>query len=269
MRGIMLRGMAVGVTETVPGVSGSTVAIVLGVYEELIYNLSLMTTKKRREAYPFLFIFGIGMVLGFILSLFLIDYFLTNFKTQTLSFFMGIVVGFIPFLWKETVSLSRRKLSLRNYIIILVFFSVVVFGQLFGGFGAMNVEQLTTLDYVFLIVAGFIASTALVLPGISGALILTIFGIYELAKDSLLALHMPVVLSIGSGVVLGVLLSSKFIRILLKKHPVETYSAMLGLVVGSIFAILANMDPLASSAGLIMTTLTFLLGGLGSVFLQR
>src|SRR5690625_3300850 len=122
----MFRGMAVGIIETVPGVSGSTVAIVLGIYDQLIYNLSLLTTKKRREAYPFLFVFGIGLVLGFILSLLLIDFFLTNFRTPTLSLFMGIVVVLFRFLWRWCSLLGWGCLSAKDYSVIFTFLSMVV-----------------------------------------------------------------------------------------------------------------------------------------------
>ena len=69
--------MAVGATETVPGVSGSTVAMILGIYERLDYSLSILTTNQRKKAFPFLTVFGIGMVIGFALSIFLIGYLLT------------------------------------------------------------------------------------------------------------------------------------------------------------------------------------------------
>lgn len=265
----MVRGMAVGLIETVPGVSGSTVAIVLGIYEKLIYNLSLLTTRKRREALPFLFAFGIGGILGFILSLLLIDYFLTNFRTPTLALFTGIVAGLIPFLWRETIALSRGKLSSKHYLITAFFLSLVIIGQLFGDFGALNIEELSLANYLFFIVAGFIASTALVLPGISGALILTIFGIYELAKDSLLDLYMPVVLPIFFGVITGILISSRLIRYLLEHYSAETYSAIVGLVIGSIFAIISNMDPVTSFSTLIYSVMTFVFGVSFSVLVKK
>lgn len=87
MLGIIFRGMAVGITETVPGISGSTVAMILGIYERLIYSLSILTTKHRKEALPFLFTFGAGMVIGFAISIFIISYLLHYYRTPTLIFF--------------------------------------------------------------------------------------------------------------------------------------------------------------------------------------
>src|SRR5699024_3622971 len=129
------RGIAVGVTETIPGVSGSTIAMILGIYERLIYSLSILTTNQRKNALPFLFTFGIGMIVGFLFGIFLIDYLLKNYRTPTLMFFIGIIIGFLPYLWKETLSLSENKLKVKHYIIIFLFLCLVIFGQLLGGMG--------------------------------------------------------------------------------------------------------------------------------------
>ncbi len=95
----VIQGMFVGITETVPGVSGSTIAMILGVYERLLNALSMLTTKDRIKAFPFLFTFGIGMAGGFIASIQLIQYLLANFQLQTFFFFIGIITGFLPYIY--------------------------------------------------------------------------------------------------------------------------------------------------------------------------
>lgn len=260
MFGIMFRGMAVGITETVPGVSGSTVAMILGVYERLIYSLSILTTNQRRKAYPFLIIFGIGMAIGFAFSIFLIDFLLKNYRTPTLMFFAGIIVGFLPYLWKEALHLSETKLKTKHYIIVFLFLCLVIFGQLLGGANNIDLNNLSLADYLFFATTGFIASTALVLPGISGALILTIFGIYEIAMESLISLNIPIILAIGSGIVFGVLFSSKLIYYLLGNFKIETYAAMIGLVSGSIYAIVYNIDGMFDHPTIILSLITFIAG---------
>ncbi|WP_026675294.1 DUF368 domain-containing protein [Alkalihalobacterium bogoriense] len=260
MFGILFRGMSVGITETVPGISGSTVAMILGIYERLIYSLSILTTKHRKEALPFLFTFGTGMVVGFALSIFIINYLLSYYRTPTLMFFIGIIVGFLPYLWKETVNHSKNKLNIKHYLIMFLFLSIVVIGQFLSGMNQIDLNNLSIADYLFFTIAGFIASTALVLPGISGALILTILGIYEIATASLLSFDLPIIGAIGSGVVLGVLLTSKLIRYLLTNYTVETYAAMIGLVSGSIYAILDNLDSVVGTSTIVVSLLTFLAG---------
>src|SRR5690625_2211211 len=269
MLGILLRGMSVGVTETVPGVSGSTVAMILGIYERLVYSLSILTTNQRKKAFPFLTVFGIGMVIGFALSIFLIGYLLNTYRTPTLTFFIGIIVGFLPYLWKETTNHSEQKLKIKHYIIILLFLCLVIFGQLLGGSSNIDLHNLSLTDYLFFVVAGVIASTALVLPGISGALILTIFGIYEIAMDSLISLNFPIVLAIGSGIVIGILFSSKLIRYLLEKFKIETYAAMIGLVSGSIYAILRNLDSAFDNQTILLSFITFFAGVFFLIILKQ
>src|SRR5690625_684980 len=113
----MFRGFAVGVMETVPGVSGSTVAMILGIYEKLIENLSLLTTKERKRAYPFLFVFCIGMVIGFGCSLFFIDLLLTNYRMPTLIFFVGIIFGFLPYLGRDRSEEHTSELQSRGHLV--------------------------------------------------------------------------------------------------------------------------------------------------------
>ena len=260
MFGMIFRGMAVGMTETVPGISGSTVAMILGIYERLVYSLSILTSKNRKEAYPFLLTFGAGMAGGFAFSIFIIDYLLTAFRTPTLMFFVGIIVGFLPYLWIETLKQAKNKLHIRHYLIMLLLLSIVVVGQSLSGMIQFDLNNLSVADYLFFIIAGFIASIALVLPGISGALILTILGLYEIATASLMSFNFPIILAIGSGIVLGVLLTSKFIRYLLSNYTAETYAAMIGLVSGSIYAILNNLDSIFSTSTIVGSLLTFLAG---------
>jgi putative membrane protein len=269
MLGIIVRGMAMGMTEVVPGVSGSTVAMILGVYERLIYSLSVVTTDRRNEVIPFLVTFGFGMIIGFASALYIIRYLLENYNTPTLLFFLGIIVGFLPYLWGEAQQQAKAGLQTKHYIIIFIFISIVIVGQLLSGITSVEINNLSIINYAFLIVSGFIASTALVLPGISGALIFMILGVYEIATDSLLTLNLPVILSIGAGVIIGVLLTSKLIRFLLANYSAGTYSAMLGLVIGSIYAISDNLSGPVNGQVILMSLVTFAAGFVLVVFLKR
>ena len=124
-------------------------------------------------------------------------------------------------------------------------------------------------DYFLLGMIGLAASTALLLPGISGALILTIFGVYEFAMESLIMRNLPVVFAIGTGVLIGVLFSSKFIRYLLLHYQLETYCAMIGLVSGSIFAVLYNLDTYFNTQTMIISIISFLAGVISLVVLEK
>jgi putative membrane protein len=200
------------------------------------------------------------MILGFAVSIFIVGYLLAYYRTPTLIFFVGIIVGFLPFLWKETLQQANHRLQAKHYVIMLLFISLIVFSPFLGAMNNINVDNLSVFDYIFFTAAGFIASTALVLPGISGALILTILGVYETATASLLAFNFPVIAAIGSGMIAGILLTSKLIRYLLTRYPSETYAAMMGLVSASIYAIFFNLDPIAGFSSLAFSAVTFLAG---------
>src|SRR5699024_1509800 len=175
--------------------------MLLGCYERLIYSLSILTTSNRKQAYSFLIPFGIGLLLGAVSSIRIIDYLLNEYRTPTLMFFMGIIVSYLPVLWKESFNNSPKRRSFKHYFLTILFLCIVVFGQAFTSTSMIDVNHLQFSNYLFLIISGFIASTALVLPGISGALILTILGLYEIALASLISFHLPVILPIALGVV--------------------------------------------------------------------
>lgn len=255
------KGIAVGITEAIPGISGSTILMILGIYERLIYSLSILTTNKRNTALPFLFMLGIGMVSGFTFAVFSIDYLLTSYRIPTFSFFIGIIVAFIPYLWKQTLNLSENKLKIKHYLIIFLFLCLVIFIQSLNNINNINLSSLALADYLFLVVIGMFASTALLLPGISGALILTIFNMYEITVKSLMALKFSIILPISLGVITGVLFSSKLIQYLLVNFKVETYTAMIGLLIGSIYAIISNFDGSSiNNQTFILSLITFLMG---------
>lgn len=263
---LLIRGMGVGITEAVPGVSGSTIAMILGIYERLVYSLSILTTSNRKQAYPFLAVFGLGMLIGLGISIYMVEYLLDAFPAPTMIFFGGIIAGFLPFLWKDAHAQSNTKAGAKFYLILLAFFSLVTAGQFFGGGSSIDAASLTMGNYIYLLCSGIIASTALVLPGISGALILTILGLYELILDAVIHVHLPVALTVGTGLVLGVLLTSRIVRYLLRRFPQGTYAAMVGLVAGSLVAIYRNIDK-DLSTGLIFASFTSFTAGLLLVLL--
>lgn len=254
------RGAILGVTELVPGISGSTVAMVLGFYHRLIHALSSLTTSKRKQALPFLIPFGIGVAIGVLVSMFGIEYLLRVFRTPTLMFFMGIIVTYLPVLWKEAFHERNEKPKTIHYLLMLFFYGIVIVGQFFTDITNIDAYNLTVANYVVLFVGGFAASIAFVLPGISGALILTIFGLYEVALSSLINLHLPVIIPILIGVVSGVLFASRLVKYLLERFPLSTYSIMIGLIGGSLIVLLKEMDGISNLPIAIASFVTFLAG---------
>lgn len=265
----LVSGAIIGITELIPGISGSTLAKILGLYERLINSLSILTTSNRTQALPFLLTFGLGIFIGFISSIHIIDYLLNFYRTPTIMFFVGIIVGYLPLLWKEAFSHCYTKRNLKHFSIIILFFGIVSSVQCFTGKSNIDITNLDYSNYLFLVFAGFIASTALVLPGISGALILTILGVYDIAIESLVNLYLPVILTIGLGVVLGLILSSKIINYLLFSFPLELYLAMVGLVGGSIIVMFNNIERTITPQIVFGSLVTFIFGTIFVYFLNH
>ncbi|NJP38451.1 DUF368 domain-containing protein [Alkalicoccus luteus] len=267
MRGLWWKGVAVGVTETVPGISGSTVAMIAGIYEKLIASLSMLSTKDRHQAIPFLAVFGFGMVTGLLGAIWTVDYLLHTYRTPTLLFFAGIITGFLPGLVKETASMGKG-IRLKETGWICAGIAVVILLQTAGGRITFETEGSTWVHYLFLGSAGLAASTALVLPGMSGALILTILGVYETVTAAVLQLNFSVLLPIAAGAVTGLLVISRLVKAALSKHPFRTYLLITGLVTGSLYALMVNLDSSAPAVWL-ASGVTFTAGAAGMLLIAN
>ncbi|XID94053.1 DUF368 domain-containing protein [Paenibacillaceae bacterium WGS1546] len=229
----IFKGMAMGMVETVPGVSSSTIAMLMGIYEKLIEAIGNLTSRRWKEGVSYLIPIGIGMVGGFIVSVLVISYLLEHYRQPTHFLFMGLVIGILPSLWKSSLQEGRGSFRFVHYLVMLLAIFAVAATRFLDDSGTAAMTELTAGDYLFLFVSGWLASTALVLPGISGALVLTILGVYYTAITAISELDIPVVLTIGSGIAAGVLITSKLIRFLLNRYKLFMYAIMIGLVAGS------------------------------------
>ncbi|MFC6331313.1 DUF368 domain-containing protein [Paenibacillus septentrionalis] len=229
----MLKGMLMGTVETVPGVSSSTIAMLMGIYEKLIESIGQLTSKRWKEGVAYLIPIGIGMVGGFLVSVLLISYLLENFQQFTHFLFMGLVIGILPSLWNTSRQKENGTYKWTHFIAMAIAFAVVAATRFFDDKGTAIMTDLSVLDYVFLFFSGWLASTALVLPGISGALVLTILGVYYTAISAISSLDIPIILTLGAGIVVGVLITSKLIRFLMSTYTMLMYALMIGLIAGS------------------------------------
>ncbi|MED4130231.1 MULTISPECIES: DUF368 domain-containing protein [Shouchella] len=253
------RGFAMGVTETVPGVSASTIAMLMGIYEQLLGSLSDITKGNIKRALGFLIPLGIGMVFALLIAAKFIKYLLAEHPIPTMFLFVGLVVGILPFLWRSAHAETNKRFKSYHYGFILVSFTLMALTSLIGEPVETVITDFNAGTYIYLFFSGVLASMALVLPGISGALVLMVLGAYYTAISALDSLHLPVIAAIGLGVVFGVLFTSRVIRYFLKTYTQATYSIMLGLVAGSILVIMPSSLPDSFLYGLV-TFFTFLAG---------
>ena len=272
-----IRGFCMAMADSVPGVSGGTIAFLLGFYDEFINSLNDLMGKdnaRRKQAFFFLFKLGIGWVAGFCLSVLVLSGLFQEHIYEISSVFMGLTFFAVPMVIRE------EKDSIRGRYGNLVF-TVLGIGLVFcisyfnpaGGQGMnVSVEHLSMglVAYVFL--TAMVAITAMVLPGISGSTLLLIFGIYVPiigAVKELLHMNLdyvPILFVFGMGVITGIVGIIKTIKLCLERYRSQTIYAILGLMIGSLYAITKGpttldvpMEPLGLQT---FSILFFLLGGL-------
>ena len=252
----LLNGLAFGITETVPGVSGGTIAIILGFYDELIGAINNFR-KDPRGYLKILLPMLIGVIIGFVAFSSLMYYLLTNYTLPTMTFFVGLIIGIIPIIFSKVKEPDGRLKSGRVAIIGVPALFVIVIASLSGATVIDAPEVIATIGIkymLFLVLAGAIAAAALVVPGISGSFVLLLIGIYPLATYSISSIRylitepgtaalldiIKVLVPLGIGVIIGGLLMCRFIEGLLTKHYTIAYSIILGLLLGSVYALLKD-----------------------------
>lgn len=250
-----------GITELVPGVSSGTLAMIIGIYDQLILSINDLFSKKWKKALPFLIPLGIGMVFGLLSFVRIINYLLENHFEPTRFFFLGLIVGVLPLLFKQAD--MKNKFTKKHYVTLVISIFIVAMLDFFPTPEGEPIISLTLINGIGLFVSGWIASMAMLLPGISGSLLLLILGVYETATNALATFNIPIILVIGSGVMLGFLISSKIIKGLLKNYYSITYAALIGLVIGSTVIIYPGIS---STVLILPCIVTFILGALTAIF---
>lgn len=232
-----LKGAALGIAFVVPGFSGGTMAVILKIYDRLLNAISLNIEKLKKNIFFLLFL-GIGMVAGVFATAVGLSWLFDNHPVPTALVLTGIVLGSLPTIWKECT--SEKKFNPVNIIPFAVAFGVMV--VMFFLENAELAETAAQTEFsaglaVKLALGGLIAAVSMVIPGLSGSLMLTIMGQYETAITAVKDLNIALVAPIGIGAVVGILAGAKAISLLLKKFRQGTYSVIIGLIVGSLLTI--------------------------------
>lgn len=254
----------IGLTDLVPGVSGSTIAAALGVYDRLIEALSGFFSSRWRRHIGFLLPLAVGMASAMLLFSRVIRYLLEEHFAPTQFFFLGLVIGIVPMLAKRAD--ARRSFRPRHLAALALCAALVASLAWLNPDRAMQpTVTLSALSAAGLFLSGWLASLAMLLPGISGSFVLLVLGVYDTAIFALSTLDAALIAVIGAGVVVGFITSSKAIRFLLARFPAMSHAAMIGLVAGSTFVIFPGLggpkEMIAGAAALAAGfVLTLLLG---------
>lgn len=244
-----LKGIVIGIANIVPGVSGGTMMVSMGIYDKLIHCITHLFGEFKKSVL-FLLPIAVGMVAAIAASSFGLTYLFENFPIQTNLLFVGLILGGLPAIWKKV---KGQGVKVGHLIAGILFFALVV------GLAAMGETQGAAADLTFgfgsvlkLLGVGIVASATMVIPGVSGSMVLMLMGFYHpilnTIKDfftALAAFDMDGILAgcgilipFGIGMVAGIFGIAKLVEVIFEKFPLYAYWAIIGLIVSSPIAIL-------------------------------
>jgi putative membrane protein len=248
-------GALIGIANAIPGVSGGTMAVILNVFDKIMYAVSL---KNIKDHLKFLIPLGLGAVAGvFALSNVIVS--LLDTHAMLLNFcFIGLIIGSLPSIYDR--ARDGKIKSLHIALCILAFAFMIFMGSLnkaeMTNSSLEDMGGLSLAIWLYLIVTVCVSTIAMILPGISGSLMMLLFGVYTIVMGAIADLNFLLMLPIGVGVLSGLFIGVKVIKNLLRNHHQALYFVILGLVAGSIFAIYpgftANAEGFASLAGMVV-----------------
>lgn len=282
----VIRGFFMALADSVPGVSGGTIAFILGFYDQFINSLNKLVSKsskeEKMEALQFLFKIGIGWAVGMVASvLFLASIFEEQIYSIS-SLFIGFIIFSIPLIIKAEKETIKGKYINSVWAVtgVLIVVALTVFNPASGGQGIdVSFGNLTIGLSLYVFVAGMIAISAMVLPGISGSTLLLIFGLYTAiigAIKEVLSLnfsYLPVLVIFGVGVIVGILSTIKLIRHFLETARPQMIYLILGLMIGSLYAVIMGPTtlevPKAPMSWDTFSILFFIVGGVIIIGLEQ
>ena len=236
---IFFCGILMGIADAIPGISGGTIALLLGIYEELIgsisnFNINLFQNlKKKGIKYCWNKINGnflLSLISGVLLSLVsfvkIFSVLIQKYPLFIWSFFLGLILATL-----FVINRNIKKWDIVNFILIFIFAFLTILLSI------INPSISENINLFYILICGIIASSAMILPGISGSLILVILGVYTLIINALNNLEYNIILVFLIGCLIGIINFSKIIKWLFHNYRDYTFSIMLGLVIGSIYTV--------------------------------
>ena len=268
----VLKGMVIGIANIIPGVSGGTMMVAMGIYDKLIHCITHLFSEFKKSVL-FLLPIAVGMLIAIAGSSFGLSWLFENFPIQTNLLFVGLILGGLPAICKKV---KGNKIKIGHILAGILFFAlVVVFAAMGESEGAAADLSLGIGNVLKLFGVGIIASATMVIPGVSGSMVLMLMGFYHpvlnAIKDfflSLAAFDMQgilkgcgILIPFGIGVVAGIFAIAKLVEIIFEKFPLYAYWAIIGLIVSSPLAIfLTGTFPAVTVLSIITGILALALG---------
>lgn len=277
----ILRGCAIGIANIIPGVSGGTLAVSMGIYDKIINSVTGLF-RHFKKSVTTLLPYGIGMVVGLLGLSFIIEFLFARYPLPTILLFIGLILGGVPAILKK---IRGQKIGATGIVLFFIFFLLLILLPFIAG--EERTDLVLTADVITMIklfFIGVIASATMVIPGVSGSMILMSLGYYapiltsinnfvravlDFNLNAALA-ECAVLVPFGIGVLVGIFAIAKLIEFLLARFETYTYCAVLGLVAASPISIFtAFRIPAPSFFILVLSPITLAAGFAAAYFLGK
>ena len=267
----ILRGMVIGVANIIPGVSGGTMMVSMGIYDTLIHCITHLFSEFKKSIRTLL-PYGIGVLIGIVALASMLEYLFGHYALPTSTTFVGLILGGLS---PIVAKIERKKINMSSCLIFLLSFALIVVLSFVGQQSNPESLPLNLGTVVTMLFMGVVASATMLVPGVSGSMVLMLLGYYEptihaltTLKDAVFALDIAAALTplglllpFGVGVAVGIFAVAKGIEWLLHRYPTQTYCGVLGLVVSSPIAILCRVDMTGLQWGaIVVSVVTFAVG---------
>ena len=277
-----LRGVVIGVANIIPGVSGGTMMVSMGVYDTLIHCITHLF-KEFKKSVKTLLPYAVGMLVGIVALASVIDWGLENYALPTNALFIGLILGGLKPLLKK---IDVKKINAAAVIAFIALFALIIW---MGFQKKDSIQNADTIDMnlgqmLVMVFIGVIASGTMIIPGVSGSLVLMLLGYYKAVTGALktfasalvhvdfAAMGQPLLMLLPFliGIVLGIFGVAKLIEWLTQRYPTVTFCGVLGLVVASPISLLLQTSMEGVTFGLVViSVVTFALGFIAAYLLDR
>lgn len=249
----ILQGMVVGLANIIPGVSGGTMMVAMGLYDRLIHAITHLK-KEFKESMKLLIPIFAGAGIAIVALSRLFEFLLEQYPIPTNFAFCGLIAGSLPFIFKKV---KGHTVTIGKMIPFLIFFGVVILMALLGETdGNVADVSFNLINMMKLFGVGIIAAATMVVPGVSGSMMLMLLGYYDTILkvinnfvDALVTFDVNglltgvgILVPFGIGVVIGIFLIAKLIEFIFSKAEIHAYYAIIGLIIASPIAILLKTD---------------------------
>lgn len=232
------KGILIGSGAIIPGISSGVLCIIFGIYEKLLDSIIHFFSNVKKNI-KFLLPIVIGVAIGVLIFSNFLNYFLINFPIQTKSIFIGLILGSVPSLIKE----SKKKTDFKPIFLLYTLFAFL-FGILLVILESYipNTKPGSSFNFSYLMISGFIMSVGIIVPGVSSTIILMLMGVYNVYLSSISTLYFPVLIPMGLGLIVGCFIFMKITDFLLNNFYEKTFYSIIGFSLGSILVLMPDVS---------------------------